>query len=167
MNDPALSASITPSTKAAGGTKWVNNGIVVATANEVVVDLQALFSTLVAQTNGLVDRKSNMTLALPPQADVGVLAINSFGNDVTTLLNKGFPNLRVVTSPRYATPAGNIVQLIADDLDGNTTGFCAFTDKLRAGRIVPRLSTYAQKYIGGTWGAIWRYPMAVATMLGV
>lgn len=168
LNDPALSPAITPTTKQAGGTKWVSsNGAVVATANEVVIDVQALFSTLVAQTNGLVNRKSNLTLAMAPQSDVGILAINSFGNDVTTLLSKGFPNLKVVTSPRYATPAGNIVQLIADDLDGNDTGFCAFTEKLRAGRIVPRLSSFAQKYTGGTWGAVWRYPMAVATMLGV
>jgi hypothetical protein len=32
---------------------------------------------------------------------------------------------------------------------------------------VRSLSSYAQKKTGGTWGAIIRYPMAFAQMLGV
>ena len=167
LNDPNLSAALTPSMKAAGGTKWVNNGVVIATANEVIVDIQAMFSQLVAQTAGRVKRTDAMTLAMPPQAEVGLLAINSFGNDVATFMQKNFPNMKVKTSYRYATAAGNLVQLIADAFNGHSTGFCAFNEKLRDHNIVVASSSKKQKKTSGSWGAIWRYPVAVAQLLGV
>ena len=167
LNDPSLSAAITPATKAAGGTKWVNNGVIVATANEVILDMQALYNQLVAQMPGYVQRDSKLTFVMPPQADVGVLAINSFGNDVTTFLTRSFPNAKIVVDPRYATTGGNVVQLILDEMDGADTGYCAFNEKLRDHRIVPDLSSFKQKKTSGTFGAIIRYPLAVAQMLGV
>jgi len=167
LNDPALSAALTPSTKAAGGAKWVNNGAVVATANEVYGDIQALFSQLVAQTAGRVKTTDAMTLALPPGAQVGLTATNSFGISVGDLLQKNFPNLEIKVSFRYATTAGNVVQLIANSFDGQDTGYCAFNEKLRDHGIVRGLSAFAQKKTAGTWGAIIRYPLAIAQMLGV
>src|SRR6185503_6176542 len=43
LNDPNLSAALTPATKAAGGVKWVLSGVINATANEVYADIQAIF----------------------------------------------------------------------------------------------------------------------------
>lgn len=167
LNDPSLSAAITPGTKAAGGTKWVNNGAVVGTANEVYADVQALFSQLVAQTAGRVKVTDKMTLALPPGAQVGLTATNSFGISVGDLLTKNFPNLEIKVSYRYATTAGNVVQLWADKFDGQDTGYCAFSEKMRDHQIVRQLSAFAQKKTSGTFGAIIKYPLAVAQMIGV
>ena len=167
INDPSLSAALTPSTKLAGGVKWVNNNAVVATANEVFADIQALFSQLVAQTAGRVKRTDPMTLALPPGSEVGLTATNSFGIGVADLLKKSFPNLVVKTSYRYATAGGNVVQLIADKFDGKDTGYCAFNEKLRDHTPVRLLSSWQQKKTSGSWGAIIRYPVAISQMLGV
>lgn len=167
LNDPSLSAALTPSTKAAGGTKWVNNNAVVATANEVFADVQALFSQIVAQTAGRVKRTDKMTLALPPGSEVGLTATNSFGVGVSDLLQKSFPNLTVKSSYRYATAGGNVVQLIADNFDGQSTGYCAFNEKMRDHQPVRGLSSWQQKRTAGTWGAVIRYPLAISQMLGV
>ena len=43
LNDPNLSASITPGTKAAGGTAWIVNGVINASANEIYLDIKSLF----------------------------------------------------------------------------------------------------------------------------
>lgn len=169
LNDPALSAALTPSTKAAGGTVWVDDttGAVKATANEVYGDVQAMFSKLVKQTAGRVKRTDPLTLALPPQAEVGLTATNSFGISVGDLLKKNFPNLTVKTSYRYATQAGNVAQLIAEKFEGQDTGYCAFTEKLRDHAVVRQVSSYVQKKTSGSWGAIIRFPMGVSQMIGV
>lgn len=167
LNDPSLSAALTPSTKAAGGVKWINNNAIVATANEVFADIQALFSQLVAQTAGRVKKNDRMTLAMSPGSEVALTATNTFGISVSDLLQKNFPNLTVKTSYRYGTAAGNVVQLIADSFDGHDTGYCAFNEKLRDHAIVRQLSSWQQKKTSGTWGAVIRYPVAISQMLGV
>lgn len=42
LNDPNLAAPITPAPKAYGGVKWINNGQIVATANEIYSDLSLI-----------------------------------------------------------------------------------------------------------------------------
>jgi hypothetical protein len=167
LNDPSLSAALTPATKAATGVKWINNNAIVATANEVYADIQAIFSLLVVQTQGRVKRTDPMTLAMPPGSEVALTATNTFGVGVEDLIKKNFPNLKVKTSVRYATAGGNLVQLIADKFDGKSTGYCAFNEKLRGHPVVRELSAWKQKQTGGTWGAIIRYPVSFAQMLGV
>ena len=147
--------------------KWTNNGAVVATANEVYSDVQALFSQLVGQTAGRIKTTDKLTLALPPGSQVGLTATNSFGISVGDLLQKNFPNLEIKVSFRYATTAGNVVQLWADKFDGQDTGYCAFNEKMRDHQIVRQLSAFAQKKTSGTFGAIIKYPLAVAQMIGV
>ncbi|KAA0117873.1 DUF2184 domain-containing protein [Methylobacterium sp. P1-11] len=168
LNDPSLSAALTPSAKAAGGNRWVTTGgAPVATANEVYADFQTLFSQLVAQTAGRVKMTDPLVLVVSPGSQVGLSAVNSFGVGVYDLLKKNFPNLEVKVSYRYATQAGNVVQLWARSYGGQDTGYCAFNEKMRDHGIVRQLSAYAQKKTGGTWGAIIRYPLAVAQMIGV
>jgi hypothetical protein len=167
LNDPSLSAALTPATKAAGGVKWVNNNAVVATANEVFADIQALFSLLVAQTAGRVNASDPMTLALPPGSQVGLTATNSFGKTAMELIKMNFPNLTVKVSYRYGTAAGNVVQLIADKFEGSETAYCAFNEKMRDHQVLRAISSYQQKKTSGTWGAIIKYPLGISQMLGV
>ena len=176
LNDPNLNASITPATKAAGGTAWIQNGVVVATANEVFNDIQSIYLQLVNQCNGLIAADAKMTLAMSPASEVALTATNTFNVNVHDLLKKNFPNLKVETAVQYGAlsstnpqgiSGGNLVQLIVGDIEGQTTGWMAFNEKMRAHPIIREMSSFRQKVTGGTWGAIIRMPFAIASMLGV
>jgi hypothetical protein len=177
INNPYLSAAITPAVKAEGGTAWFSGNNPNATANEVYNDIVALVNKIVAQTNGALDIKSPMTLAMSPQSEIAMTFTNSFGVGVADLLLKGYPNMKIKTAPQYGTQsttnpqgystAGNVVQLIADKLQGQTVAYCAFNEKLRAHKIVPEMSAWQQKTTSGSWGTIVRIPAAVTTLLGV
>ena len=167
MNDPSLSAALTPATKAAGGTKWVNNGQIVATPNEVYNDFGALYAELLAQAPGLINEDSDFVFVVPNTAAAGLTAANSFGMTVRKLLSETYPNVEIIVDPRYNTASGNVAQLIAKKIDGMVTGYCAFNEKQRDHRLIPAESSFRQKKTAGSWGAVIRYPLAVATMLGV
>ena len=177
LNNPYLSAALTPATKAWGGTGWFNNGSPAATANEVYNDIVALVTQLVSQTNGALDIKSPMTLAMSPQSEIAMTFANSFGVYVEALLKKGYPNMKVKTAPQYGqqttnnpqgySTAGNYVQLIADKIQGQTVAYCAYNEKMRAHKLVPKLSSWEQKETSGTWGTVWRSPVASSSMIGV
>ena len=63
--------------------------------------------------------------------------------------------------------AGNLVQLIAEEIEGQDTGYCSFNEKMRAHPIIRAMSSFKQKVSGGSWGAIIRMPVGFASMLGV
>lgn len=168
LNDPNLSAALTPATKTAGGTTWItSSGTPNATANEVFNDVQALFWQLVSQTKGRIKKKDKLTLAMSPGSEVALLSTNVYGKTAAEMIAVAFPNLTVKTSIRYDTQSGNVVQLIADRFDGKQTGYCSFTEKMRDHRIVPATSSYKQKKTSGTFGAVIRYPLAISQMIGV
>lgn len=175
-NDPFLPASITPAPKAYGGTKWISGGAIVATANEIYADFESLYLQLVNQTAGLVEQDTKMVLAISPASAVALTATNSFGVSVPDLLKKSFPNLRIETVIQYGAlstsnpqgiAAGNFAQLIAEEVDGQETGYCSFSEKMRMHKVIPYASSYRQKVTGGTWGAILRQPFAIAGMVGL
>jgi hypothetical protein len=176
LNDPNLGPSLTPAPKAAGGVQWIKNGAIVATANEIYADIQALFNQLVVQTAGLTDQNTQVVLAMSPSSAVALTATNTFNVNVTDMLKKNFPNIRVETAVQYGqksapnpqgVAAGNLVQLIAESIEGQDTGYCAFNEKMRSHPIIKALSSFKQKLTGGTWGAIIRMPVAFVSMLGV
>lgn len=176
LNDPNLSAPLTPATKAAGGTKWVNNSVVVATANEIFADIQSLYIKLVQQTGGTIDKSTPMTLALSPQSEMALTATNAFNVNVSDLLKKNFSGLKIETAQQYGATsssnpqgntAGELVQLIADNVEGQDVGYVAFSEKSRSHPIVRQLSSWKQKETSGTWGAIIRFPAGISQMVGV
>lgn len=177
LNDPNLNASLTPATKASGGTAWTNaSGAVTASANEVFNDIQSLFAGVVATSDGLVEAEDAMTLALSTASSVALTATNAFNVNVHDLLKKNFPNLKVETAVQYGKSstqnsqglaAGNAAQLIVDRIEGQKTGDCAFTEKMRAHPIIRGTSSFKQKKTGGTWGSVIKQPFAIATMIGL
>jgi hypothetical protein len=177
LNDPHLPASLTPATKAYGGTSWYNGSSqVAATANEIYLDIENTFAQLVTQTSGIVNRETKMVLALGPASEAALTTTNSFNVNVSDLLKKNFPNLRVENAVQYGVysstnpqgiAGGNFMQLIAEEVDGQETGYCAFNEKMRAHKLIPAMSSYKQKVSGGTWGAILRQTMTIASMLGI
>lgn len=176
LNTPNLPASLTPATKAAGGVGWFNNGAVNATANEVYDDLVAMFHDLVNRNAGLVDSESKLVVAMDPASAVALKFTNSFNVNVMTLLKDNFENIRFETAVQYGAKSvanpqgvvgGNFVQMIAEEIEGQETGYCAFNEKMRAHPLIRQLSAYKQKITAGTWGAVIRMPVAFSSMLGV
>ncbi|HEY6030502.1 MAG TPA: DUF2184 domain-containing protein [Gaiellaceae bacterium] len=171
LNNPYLSAALTPATKVAGGTAWDN-----ATANEIFDDVKAVITDRIKNMGGLVDTSSRITIALGPSREALFAATNSFNVNVSDLLKKNYPNLRIVTAVQYealsasnpqGNAAGNLMQVIFDEVEGQKTGFSAFSEKLRAHRLVPDLSSFKQKRSAGAWGSIIRMPVAIGQMVGI
>lgn len=167
LNDPSLPAALTPSTKAAGGVKWVAAGIVNATAEEIYRDVQSMYTQLASVSQGYITESSSLTLVYPNTVAGALTAVNSFGITIKAFIKESFPSIEYVSDPRYATVAGNVVQLISKEFDGKKTGYCGFNEKSRDHALVRSLSSYAQKKTAGSWGAIIRYPLAFSQMLGV
>lgn len=179
LNDPALNASLTPSTKAAGGVTWfTTGGSPNATANEVYNDILAIFELLVVQADGNIeiDMETALVLAMSPAMQVALAFTNTFGITAEDMLKKTFPRIRLESAVQLGKAsaansqgltAGNLVQMVAENVAGQDTGYCCFNEKLRTGRIIPEMSAFKQKATQGTFGAIIRQPFAVASMLGV
>lgn len=169
LNDPTLPAAIQPSTKVAGGRTWVTNGVVTATPNEVYNDIVTLYTQLVTQTQGLIslDNMSPITLAMSPTSQMAMTAANSFGVTAWGLIKEQFPNMKVVVAVQYNTSAGQLVQMIADSVATQKTGYAAYSERQRTFALIPDLSSAKQKIAAGTWGAIIRVGYAFAQMLGV
>ncbi len=176
LNDPGLSAALTPATKAYGGVKWVNNGTIVASANEVYTDVQSLYLQLVSQSDGNIDQETPLTLAIGTIPAVALTATNSFNVKAIELIKENFPNIKFERAVQYnaqtstnpqGIAAGNEMQLIARSVLGQDTGYCAFNEKMRAHPIVRMLSSWKKKMTSGTWGAIIRQPANIASMIGI
>ena len=176
LNDPSLTAPLAPVPKAAGGVSWLVGAQPNATANEIFMDIQQLVIQLINQSNGLIDQDSQMILAMSPRSKAALTATNSFNVNVAKLLKDNFPNLEVKTAVQYGalstsnpqgSAGGEIVQLIAKNVEGQDSGYCAFNEKLRAGVIVRALSSFQQKMTQGSFGAVIRQPFAISQLIGV
>lgn len=177
INNPYLSAFLSPAVKAWGGTTWFNAGAPAATANEVYNDILAVVEQIINQTNGAVDMDSPMTLALSPQSQLAMKFANSFGVSVADLLKQGFPNMKVMSAPQYGqktatnnqgdSSIGNVMQVIVDKIEGSKVAYPAFNEKLRAHKLIPESSSWRQKYTSGVWGTITRMPIGLGGMIGI
>jgi major capsid protein len=176
-NDPNLSASLLPAPKAYGGTAWISGGVVRATPNEILTDIQSVITQLITQGDGNIDTQTPMTAVFPAVIDNAMTATNSFNVNVSDLLKKNYPQLKLVSGVqqygvRSATNSqgllgGNLFQLIATRVSGQEAGFCAYNEKMRSHPIVREMSAFRQKKTSGVWGAVIRMPFCVASMLGV
>lgn len=163
LNDPSLSAPITPDATGKGDSlKWADKD-----GQAIYDDVAKLYRQLVKQSRGVIERTDPMKLALSPELEAEFTSTNMYNVNVSDLLKKNFPNLTIETAVEYSTDAGEVVQLIAEKLGETDTGYCAFTEKMRAHAVVTESSAWKQKKSGGTWGAIIRQPLAIAQMLGV
>lgn len=179
INEPSLPAALTPGVKAynSGSGPWITSGTVTATANEMFADVQALFLSLQSASQGVIQSDTPMVLALSPESHGALLSWNAPYNSITAkaLLQATFPNLRFEQAVQYKTAnnglSGNLMQLIATEVNGDNgkqqTGTMAFTEKLRAHRIIPGMSSFKQKKSQGTWGFVLFIPFAIAQMLGI
>lgn len=164
LNNPDLPPAIAPlPTGTANSVEWADKN-----TQQIYDDILALFEKLVSQADGWIDRDTNLTLVISPAAAVMLGKATDFNVSVQKMLGEYFRNLKVVTLPEMADDAsGEAVMLVADEMAGNPVGELGFSDKIRAGRIVPELSSFSQKWTSTTYGAIVYYPFAIATMRGI
>ena len=153
LNDPSLPVSTV------AAKTWANS-----TGEEVYESIRKLFQTLLKQTGGKIDMNTPLLLVCSPTASVDLTKTNQYNVNVIDQLKKNFPNLRVETIPEYSATSGETVQLIVEELDGQRTLDCAFTEKMRAHNMVLEASSIKQKKSQGTWGAIIYRPFCIATM---
>ncbi len=161
-NDPSLPAPIAPTVN------WY-----AATADQVYADVLRLVQEIIAQGNGLVDAETPYTLGISPGNVTNMNKTNQFNVNVFDQVKKNFPGLKIVTVPEFAIAGGGAVsggtellQLIADNVEGQRTCEAAFTEKMRAHAMVVKTSSWEQKKSQGSWGVIFYRPVFVAQLLG-
>lgn len=159
LNDPNLPPSITPTFS------WLTSAS--ATANTIYQDFVRLFTLLQSQSGGVVKEDDRLVVAMSPINHVALKQITLYNtNSVEVLLKENFPNIRFETAVQYTTPAGQLVQMIAEDVEGQRTMECAFSSKLMAHMMVADTSSWKQKRSSGGYGTMIYRPFLVASMLG-
>lgn len=160
LNDPSLSAALSPTSA------WST-----AAAEVIYGDFVRLFRQLQVQSQGVITKRDRMKLVCSPTVETYFLNTNPPYDSQTaeSLIKKGFPNLEIVNAVEYHNPlgTGEFVQLIVESVDGQKTGQCAFTEKMRAHAIVRDTSSWKQKKSQGTWGTVIYNPIAIVAMVGI
>jgi hypothetical protein len=176
LNEPGLQPAIAPSPKANGGLAWLNGTAPNATANEVLADIQSLYTQAINQSAGNIDLKSKCYLIMSPSRTMAMTFTNSFGVNVSDLLKKNFPQMEVMSAVQYGAitaqnpqgfAGGELVQLWFPDVMGQESGYCSYNSKMMASRIIPEMNSFKQKLSQGTSGFILRQDFAMAQLLGV
>ena len=164
LNDPNLPAAITAGATGTGGsTKWADK-----TTVQIYNDVLALFAQLSEQSSGLIDKDTPLKLCLSPELAVRLGAATDFNVSVLDMMKRYFTRIDIVTVPElHSMTAGETMFLIAPEVNGQRSGTLAFGEKMRAGRVVPDLSSFRQKFVGTTYGGIVLMPFAFAQMTGM
>lgn len=162
LNDPNLPEALTPATVNTSDTLWEDK-----TTQQIYDDILAMASALFKNSQGLIDEKSDLVLAVPPTVSVLLGKATDFNVSVKDMLIKYFDNISFVTLPELAASSGDTVMLIARSVQGQPTAQLAYSEKMRAFQLIPNTSSWEQKFAFGTYGCILYRPFAVASMTGV
>ncbi|WP_255430597.1 major capsid family protein [Xenorhabdus sp. TS4] len=163
LNDPNLNPAIAAAPAGEkGSTKWLDK-----TTQQRYRDILNLFARLVNQTQGLVSESDELILTISPSLRVQLGDATDFNVSVMKMLTTYFSKLKIVSLPQLGGPSGETMQMIAPKVAGMETGLLGFGEKMRAGRIVPELSSFSQKFTSTTYGAVIRIPAAIAQMTGM
>ena len=169
LNDPDLPPAIQPSLKTGGGTSWQSTNDPL----EIYQDFIKLFGQLNDQMGGNLSMTDPLVVVIPTGLQQCLSYKNQFGVRIRELLKEDYPNMRIEALPEIGSKLSNgklstnMMQMFVDNYEGMKTVFCGFTYKLRAHRI-ENYSTYQrQKKSQGTWGTVWRLPVACASMVGI
>lgn len=173
LNDPNLNATISPVNIAPVGqtgiTTWTDkmSNQPSTFANIAYNDINSLWTELCSKNGGNIDANTPMILALSNKMLPYLNAPNSFGLTASKMIKDNFPNIEIIALPELSTSAGERVLLEVPELMGVSTVDCCYSDKYRLGRLIAKTSSYEQKAISTTWGAVVKRPSLIATMLGI
>ncbi len=161
LNDPALPAAISPSSKAAGGLTWANG-----TTIEIYNDFLKLYTQLQTQLPALVNMSSPMVCGIANTLESALAKTNDFGKTVKEIIQQSFPNVRFVVIPQFVTQSGNLIQLRLENVDGQEVCTAAYTEKLRMHPVLTLASGWEQKNSASTAGTVIKLPVAFTQMIG-
>lgn len=172
LNDPNLNNTVSPNSVTLGGSARVTWADKLANgadqiANLVFADVVKLVTELVTKAGGLVDENSAMVLAMPNTVANYLNAANTYGKTAKELIASNYPNLEIVMVPELAGASGNTLYLTVREVQGQAVGECAYSEKYRLGRLIPETTSFKQKAMSATWGAIIKQPAFIARMAGV
>jgi hypothetical protein len=177
LNDPNLTAFLTPALKSYGGTSWNSGGVTRASANEIFTDFQTSISQLITQGGGTITPETPMVAILGSTISNALATINAFGLGVRDMLKREYPALKVVSGvTQYnalssqnsqGVAAGNVLQIWAPEVQGQRAALPAYSEKMRTHPIIRELSAFRQKRTAGAWGTVIRMPFAAAQMVGI
>lgn len=157
LNDPNLPAATSVSSWVSATSEAIYNAI-----------LTHLFAPLAKNSGGHITYDSPLKLALSPNANKYLGVTNSYGKTVLEMLRNTFSNLTIVVLPELSSLTnGETIFLVADEVDGLPTAELPFGVKMRAGKLIPGLSHWSQKYVASTYGGIVYRPFAVASIYGI
>lgn len=157
LNDPDLIAPLN-----------INlSSIATAPAEDIVNQVfRPIYNQLVKQTKGNINASSPFKLVLSPNMETYMQNTNSFGNSVSELLMKNYPNLKIEVVPEYGQGSGGEnIQWILDDFNGMPTIELGFTEKMRVHAMEVKTSGYLQKRSQGTLGACIYNPIFVSSAI--
>lgn len=163
LNDPSLSAALTPTTKAAGGTSWSK-----ALAQEILADFQYMFTTLQLQTGSNLEMDDELVVGMHSVSENYLANTNSYGLvSAIELVKKTYPNLRIQQAPQFLSGTTYSAQMFAPRIQGQETIEAAFNEKMRAHRMVLATSSQKQKKTSGTIGSLIYRPVGITIMSGI
>jgi hypothetical protein len=161
MNDPAQIPPVAPP-PGANGTTWASKN-----SDEIYDDFVFLWGELIAQGNGLINTKTTVKVGIPNIVEQNLTKQNAYGQVLRERLKFAYPNMTIETIPEFATAGGNLLQMIAVEIEGQPTGELGYAERMRAHGVVRHSSSYSEKKSGRNWGAILYYPNFIVQMLGV
>lgn len=157
LNDPNLpkSGTVTP---------WKTKS-----SEEIFNDiLNELFAPLATNSGGHITNATPLKLAVSPAMSVALGTTNTYGKTVLDMLNRYFSNLEVVTIPELGNlEAGDTIVMVAPEVNGLPTAELPFGLKMQAGRVIPDLSSFRQKFVASTYGGLVYQPFAFASITGM
>lgn len=166
LNDPDLPTPVAPVSQGALVT-WAQKATNPNGALYIYEDIRTLYTNIVDSSEGLISMDDKMKLVLSNTASTYLAVKSQYNVSVRESLKEAFPNLEIVTAPEYSTTAGELVQLIVDELEGVPTGILAYTELERSHGVVRAVSSYKEKKSFGSWGSVIFRPFGIAGMLGV
>ena len=128
-----------------------------------------IVNQLISQSNGLLTGNEKAVLALPPAVLNSLKVTNSYGWSAFEMINKNFPNLRMVAVPEYGVlGSGNttLIQYIVEEIEGVKTVEYLYTEKFR---VFPteQYSSYSRKKVAASsGGALIKRPFAIVNYYG-
>ncbi len=125
------------------------------------------------KTGGNVSMTDRLVVAIPTGLQQCLSYKNQYGLRIREMLKEDYPNIRIEALPELGSKlsngklSSNMMQMFIEEYEGMRTVFCGFTYKLRAHRMELYSTWQRQKKSQGAWGAVWRLPIACATMVGI
>lgn len=172
LNDPNLPSTISPASVTIGGqsySTWADKIDHAGgdAANLIYNDVLKLYGALAAANGGNIDTSTPIILAVSNARVSALNAPNTYGLTAKKMLEDNFPALSIVQIPELSTGSGEWALMIVPEVFASPTVELAYSEKMRLGRIVPKLSSFTQKAMGGTWGAVIKRPSLIKIMTGI